>query len=285
MTYPFLFNLDRGNLEAWLFMALVVFIYYYRREKYFVSMIFLSFAIAFKLYPALLMLLFIFDKKYKYAIYTCILTFLLSVISAFLFQGGLMASLKGLGASLSSFNSGALRYQGLQHNTSIFAPLKLVYDYILLSKDAFTVSNQKTFYNAYFLFALLLFALLLFFLFKYKLAFWKKVALLVLSFITLPQVSYDYKLINLFIPVVLFIGSEEKSKFTVYYAIIFGLLLIPKDYYFIVADVSISSIINPLLNSLLIMMILFEAARSGEKISAIRNPREKASMIYKNELE
>jgi hypothetical protein len=96
--------------------------------------------------------------------------------------------------------------------------------------------------------------------YRYKLTLWKKVTILVLSFIVLPQISFDYKLVSLTIPLMLFIGSDEQSKYNVHFSILFGLLLIPKDYFMIVSDVSISIIINPLLIFILLCLIFIDSA-------------------------
>ena len=280
MAYPFLYTLDRGNFETWVFITMVLFIYFYRTGKFFLSVLFLSMSIALKAYPATLLILFVIDKRYWLVVFTCASALLISVLSASVFHGGLMASIKGLGASLSDFNSGALLYQGLQHNTSFFAPLKLLYDHILLNMSAFSIENGKLFFNVYYLFAIVFFGIELFFIFRYKMAFWKTIALLVLSFISLPQVAFDYKLISLFIPLILFIQSEERSRYVVYYSILFGLLLIPKDYYILVADVSISSVINPILIAFMIGLICFEAARSGKRLQFFGvNRKESVQLI------
>jgi hypothetical protein len=70
--------------------------------------------------------------------------------------------------------------------------------------------------------------------------------------LVLPQLSGDYKLIHLFIPLFLFFNAQKSSRLDWLYALMFGLLLIPKDYYWFgkvisdngTHDISISMIIN-----------------------------------------
>ena len=88
--------------------------------------------------------------------------------------------------------------------------------------------------------------------------FWKRVALLTISTILLPQVSFDYKLIHLFIPLMLFINYSKSSKFDIPYAVMFGLLLIPKDYYIITQDVSIAVLLNPLIMMMTACTIIYD---------------------------
>ena len=86
---------------------------------------------------------------------------------------------------------------------------------------------------------------------------WKKIMLLVSAALLLPHVSADYKLIYIFIPMYIFINLEKKSRFDLFYAVMFGLLLIPKDYYLfskIVSDSTYSDIsIAVVLNILIIL--------------------------------
>jgi hypothetical protein len=60
--------------------------------------------------------------------------------------------------------------------------------------------------------------------------FWKKVLLLVVAMNLLPQVSADYKMLHIFVPLFLFVNQDLPEKSDLLYAILFGLLLIPKDY-------------------------------------------------------
>ena len=52
LSYPILFTVDRGNLEILVFLFLVLFLNYYQKGDNVKSVIFLSLAIAMKLYPA-----------------------------------------------------------------------------------------------------------------------------------------------------------------------------------------------------------------------------------------
>jgi len=285
MSYPFLFVVDRGNLEVWVFIVLALFMNSYLNGKYFLSILFLSMAISFKLYPAILILLFIIDKKYKYAFYACLATFIMSMASAALLKGGVNATIQGLKGGLSGVSSLMLYgYHGVQHNTSFFAPMRILFDFILIRKDVYTYENDLSFYNAYYLFAAVILLVVGGFLFTYKISLWKKVCLLVLLFISLPQISFDYKLVNLFLPLILFIKSEEETKFTPYYALIFGLLLIPKDYYVIAVDVTTAVIINPLLMLSMIILILTETFRTGKKLKDLKKVKISAPLTGKKRI-
>lgn len=100
----------------------------------------------------------------------------------------------------------------------------------------------------YLFFTLILFALLALFILKEK-VLWKKIALLVIAIDLLPYTSSDYKLIHLLIPLFLYVNTSTKSRLDVVYAVLFGLLLIPKDYAYLTGDpyLRLSYVLNPLL--------------------------------------
>ncbi len=61
---------------------------------------------------------------------------------------------------------------------------------------------------------------------------WKKVFLTISLFLLFPLSSADYRLIFIFIPLFMFVNEKEVSGYDLFYALIFALLLIPKNYYF-----------------------------------------------------
>jgi hypothetical protein len=95
---------------------------------------------------------------------------------------------------------------------------------------------------------------------------WKKVMILVSAALLLPHASADYKLIYIFIPMLLFINSAKKSRFDLFYIIMFGLLLIPKDYYLFpkiisdsgYSDISIAVVLNIFIILAMIAVIIKE---------------------------
>jgi hypothetical protein len=86
----------------------------------------------------------------------------------------------------------------------------------------------------------------------------------VIAMLLFPQVSADYKLIHIFIPLFLFINAPKPDRLDWVYVILFGLLLIPKDYYLLskvfsdagVADISISMIVNYIVLIAMLLLII-----------------------------
>lgn len=260
MSYPILFVIDRGNVEIWLFLSLLMFVNFYAKEKIILSILFLSIAISMKLYPAVFGLIFLFDKKYKEIFYTSITTISITLISMVFLKGGVFNSINGLTKCLAEFNRSYIHdLHGIQHNISLFAPLKFVF-YQLAKKYSSIASLENIFNTGYFILAILIFGIVSFFLFKYKHQYSNKISLLLLSSLVLPQISFDYKLINLYIPLLLFIKKDEKSKYDFPYSILYGMLLIPKDYLFIEKDISIAIFFNPILILILMGIMIYESS-------------------------
>ena len=93
LTYPFLFVVDRANIEAFVFIFLYLFISFYRKQRTIISIIFLSFAISMKLFPAVFLVLLLSDKKYKEAIYTVLLVMIISICGYLSYNGELIQNI------------------------------------------------------------------------------------------------------------------------------------------------------------------------------------------------
>jgi hypothetical protein len=105
---------------------------------------------------------------------------------------------------------------------------------------------------------LIAFALISLFIVLKEKEFWKRVSLLVFMMLLLPQVTFDYKMIHLYIALMLFLNSHKQSQHDMLYAILFGLILIPKDYLIIQPDISIAVFLNPLLMLMIAGTILLD---------------------------
>jgi len=250
LSYPILFTVDRGNLEILVFLFLLLFVNYYQKGDNVKSVIFLSLAIAMKLYPGVFVVLFCADKKYKNIIYTGVLVLALSVFSAAVLEGGVQASLQGLQNNLGLFKEAYMRsVMGLHFNTSLYGAITI------LGKKFTFLSIVIKYYTVL---ALIAFALISLFIVLKEKEFWKRVSLLVFMMLLLPQVTFDYKMIHLYIALMLFLNSHKQSQHDMLYAMLFGLILIPKDYLIIQPDISVAVFLNPLLMLMIAGTILLD---------------------------
>lgn len=260
LTYPFLFIVDRANIEVFVFIFLYLFIFFYRKQKTIISIIFLSCAIAMKLFPAVFLILLLSDKKYKEAIYTILLVMIISICGYLSYDGNLIENIRSHLAGLNFYGMVySIGNEGLYFGNSLWGPVKLM---IIGSGIKCTPALATKVYS---ISVLILFAFIsAYIIFKEKI-FWKKIALLVFSMNLFPFVSADYKLIHLFLPLFLFINNDNKDRFDWLYSILFGLLLIPKAYvyYRVNPEITSSIIISPLLMAFFTIMIAFQGLRAS----------------------
>ncbi len=260
LTYPFLFVVDRANIEVFVFIFLYMFIHFYRMQKILLSIVFLSCAISMKLFPAVFVILLLSDRKYKEAVYTCFLVMLISTIGYFSYDGNMVENIR---AHMTTLNFYSMAYsignEGLYFGNSLWGPVKLM---IIGSGIKCTPALATKVYS---ISVMILFAIIsVYIIFKEKI-FWKKIALLVFSMNLFPFVSGDYKLIHIFLPLFLFINDENKNRFDWLYAVLFGLLMVPKAYvhYPLNPEITSSLIISPLLMVFFTIVIVFQGLSAG----------------------
>lgn len=240
LTYPFLFSLNRANYEVIVFLLIALFIFYYTKNRMLLSILFLSSAIAMKPFPAVLIVILLADKKYKEIAYTLLIVSVLTICSYLSFKGDLYSNVTQHMDALHKYNADyAIGNAGLGYGNSLFGAIKIFI--ALIYPDGYKMIINKIF-SLYTLLSFIVFGLISLYIILIKSELWKRVTLLILCMNLLPHVSADYKLINLFVPIFLFINAKEKYVYDMHYCIIFGLLLIPKSYYFFAFDPSLEII-------------------------------------------
>lgn len=259
-TYPFIFCVARGNLEMIVLLFVFVFVFYYRCNMYLIAAAFLSCAIAMKLYPGVLGVLLLKKRQYKASALTAALTLALTLISASIFPGGVAKTAELLKNNLEIFREEyILDTSAIYFSSSYFTAFKF---YLRVGNYDFlpTVTNILLPYR---ILCVFIFASTVFYVIRYEEVLWKQVALLSFNMILLPEVSYDYKLIHLLIPIGLFIRSApdrlNEDRLNV---ALFGLLLIPKAYAPVGFESTISLFLNPLLMTAIMVHIVWRRART-----------------------
>jgi hypothetical protein len=256
LSYPFLFALDRGNFEGLLSIILLAFILLFTQKNFFASAIILAFAISMKLLPIILLVLFVPEKKYREIVLCIAATILITFISLLFFRGGLVSNLDFL-LHTSNISSNyvfklftSIESNIIQRGVALLALIKIFYyETGLLPRIIY-----RHFSQAYLLLAGLIGLPVMLYVIFIEQEIWKRVTLLVFMLLILPTISADYKLLHIFLPLYLFINNKKASRLDLIYLISFGILLIPKDYYYFQKvitdapespnDVSISVVIN-----------------------------------------
>lgn len=254
LSYPFIFAIDRGNLECLVFVFLALFIYYYQRNNRFACTFWLSCAIAMKMAPVVFLVLFISEKRYRDAGRTIAMALLLTLLSLCTFRGGFVANAAYILRGANIGNSAVLSYvvgsnHMVQRGVSLFTAAKVVLNlthWIRFVDMALFLQRYKLLMGAGFV-------LLTIYILLVEMEAWQKVTLLTVAMLVFPHISSDYKLLHVYIPLYLLINTAKPSRRDLGYIVMFSLLLIPKDYYLLprissdsgVYDISIAVLLNP----------------------------------------
>lgn len=250
MTYPYLFSLERANLENLIFIFMALFVYFYNKKKDGPAILFLAAASAIKLYPLLFVTLYWADRKYVKSINVAALTAILTVVGLLVLKHSFVENYHDLTHALSGMkkNCTALPESCMQFNVGIWGELKLVYGQLFPGHD-----GLKKLMNIYMASAACLLGVSVFYVCFIESVLWRKLIVLVACILVLPIVSNDYKLIHLFLPIALFMHDRPRS-YDMLYAITLSALLIPKNYYLYAHNVSIGCYLN---TALLLLMLTF----------------------------
>lgn len=272
ISFPFLFLIDRGNVEATVYVFVLLFIYFYRKTKFTASAVFLAMAISCKFFPVIFSIIYLKDKKYK-EFFKVVAFSLIFTLGSFLL---LKCDLQMLINNLSFFNKNYfVGNWGLPFSHSLHTLVKAILaffnQYNILSANQ--VKNIVNFEISIYTYVVLFFiAILAIYTIVFEKVTWRIITLLTIGMLLFANVSFDYRLIYLMIPIMLFIISNEKltNKSNIFYGILFGLMLIPKNYYitdFSFSTANIGGIINPLLFIIMIVAIMKDGLK-GKNIAA-----------------
>ncbi len=280
MTYPVLWELDRSNFEGLTFLLMAAGAALIGRGKYNWAAVPLALAIAMKGYPAIFLGLYLPVRRYREAVAAGALSVIVCLVCFAGMQGGILQNILALKANLYFFldyyvfsGAGAA---GARMNCSPFALLGL-----LNSNPAF-IKHALTYYNA---FTLVAGAFVFWLVAVRKMQRWKLEYLLAAAGILLAPISYDYKLLVLFIPLASFLSSARREPRDTFYCASFGAMLIPKDYLFlgnhisVSYGVSISSFLEPLILTVTTVLIIREvlSGNASTEVSEI-NPKKNEAL-------
>jgi dolichol-phosphate mannosyltransferase len=270
LNYPTLFTFDRGNLEGLTFIFLLLFMFFFEREEYATSTIFIAFATASKLFPGVFLLLYLSKKKYREFAFSVFLTGLLTVAPLLAFRGGLANNfdylLRGENLNIPSFAVFIGDNNIVQRGVTLFTLSKI----IMVESGAMASTNMQYFLRTYIVVAMGIFSAVAAYVLFVETELWKQITVLTIAMLILPQFSADYRLIYIFIPLLLYLNIDRRPHLDIAYLIVFGLLLIPKSYFFLTkivsdsgtSDISIAVILNPLLMILICTMIVGSGIRN-----------------------
>jgi hypothetical protein len=252
---PVLFLIDRANVEGLLFLFLAGALLAYRHERFYVAAVLIAIPAAMKGSAGIFWLLFVFDGQIR-ALLVSVATFTFGTFGTLLvLPGSFSANVNGLQTALDGLltatSEGTL---GLRHSAS----LKAAFSGLGRWEEKFNFFVVNYAFVALAVLVAVTLALLL-----VRPVLWQRVALLSAAMILVPSVSYEYRMIHVYLPLLLFLTVSERRRTDALYVALFGLLLIPKGLPILYADVNVGTVINPLLLLALMAAVVIDAARTG----------------------
>ncbi len=247
LSYPVLFAVDRGNLELLVFVCLGGFFYsLYVRGSWWVAAIFLGAAIALKLYPATLLVLLLAERRFRATVLSVLVALGLTVGSTIMIALlGHVSVATVLQENIEYLNRFQHQYvlngEGIQHGHSLWGLFRL--PWFLAGSPI--VGWQMALYGGFA--AIVTLAIAAYSVFR-ETERWKRVLYAVALALLLPFSSSDYTLLWMYFPLVFFINGRRISSHDTAFVALFGLLMIPLDYWYLAPaeGVSTSVILYPL---------------------------------------
>lgn len=283
LTYPVLFALDRGNFEMYVFLLVWAFAVFYHSRAKVLCLLPLALAIAIKPFPVVFLVLLLADSRYRDTAVVLGVAAVLTVLGLVLFDGGLAANVARYQKCM------AYQYQtwvisgdgnGILFQTTLWSLIQVFvigYQKVHGACTAQDISQGLACLSKYYIAGTgVVFCLVAVFVLRAEKVLWRRVAVLTVAMNLLPQVSADYRLLYLLIPLFLFVNSPEgqrDGKLRWVYAVIFGLLLIPKNYGhlpWIHPWANLGVVINPLLMLALGVLIVCETLAGRRRDRRLR---------------
>lgn len=249
-SYPFIFAIDRGNLDAIITSLIMLSLYFVNTASNYKAAIMIGLAGSLKGYPLIFIFYFYKEKDYR-SVFISLGTFtLLTAIGLILFKGNVHDNLMLFLDALKKFKQIYIIGNGSMHFCSD------LYNGIKIANYKFHFfHNTEIFYKNYLVASTITSIFLLIFIIKRNLSMGNTIALLSLIGVFYPAVANDYKLMLLY-PALFYLLKEDSPKLKIS-IILIGLLIIPKNYYVLASIVNIGTLINPIIFIVLLISIIY----------------------------
>ena len=258
MTYPILFAVDRTNFDMLICTLIFLFVILYKSNKFIWSTVFLGMATAIKPFTGLFILIYLYDKKYKEALIFLINILLLTVLSLSVFKDALVFEtqkfLKEIFAAGQLITGGSIS----RFASDLYNLVSILSNYTnsLFGREIIILSNEK-YKLVYSILSIIIFIFFVLYLWIRRQPLWKTLLILSCLIVLLPYVTYDYRITYLFPPMVLFLKKNDQESFDFPITILWGILLIPKNYPVFGWEQNIGMLLNPILLLLIMLFTLF----------------------------
>lgn len=262
LTYPFLFTIDRANVELILIVLILLWLWFRKKGCDVLASLCLGLAGAAKIYPFLFLLPDLVELRFRRLILTSVTAVLFSVCGLLILGDSFVATAKLLSTNLSHFHSHYIfERAGIAFSVSLLSCITALW--ISVGSALFSSPPPLEWLPIDYWPVLVYAGLALMLIGAWYLRHedeWKSVFVAVSAMVLLPPVSFDYKLLHLLIPLLMFLQAPP-SRDDRLISSLFVLLLVPKAYFFLFDWTSVSVVINPIL-ILVMLWVLFRSKGS-----------------------
>lgn len=280
--------LERGNIIIYAFIFTFLFVLLYKQENKSlksISYICLAIAVNIKYYPAVFGLL-LLEKKDWYGILKCFISFIIIFLFSYFLVNKSPVSSNSFGVLSSIKNSLVAIYDNIINgftwgeqtssygsgmNYSIVNLCRVTYLYILkfMHSDINDFTNIEMYYvdhsSLYQIITYLIFAIGIFSFF-FNNEKWKKLAVPAFLCFYIPPTSWTYVLLFMIIPFLEFMNKRQETLFdmlySVIYAFIFALLIIPYQLFIIPYSITGSFLLQLVLLLIMYLSLFFSASQN-----------------------
>ncbi|QMV17654.1 DUF2029 domain-containing protein [Granulicella sp. 5B5] len=205
-SFPLIILIQRANIELILWLLIALGLILYRRNLAIPAAILFGLAAAIKLYPILLLGLFLTHRQHRRAFFIGLATAAVALIAATTYTGPtFLIAAHGFTTGLGNFQNHYIDKAGsveVAFDHSLFSPFK----YIAFSNHTSPAPWRPLYYLLAGAFALLLFLRVR------TLPSLNRIVFLIAAMVCLPPVSFTYTLVHLYVPVLLLLTAIAASR-------------------------------------------------------------------------
>jgi hypothetical protein len=263
LSYPVLFALQLGNIELVMFILLAAFVYLHYQRGSDWAWLPLSLAVASKFWYAVFIVVLVWDRRWREAVYCALVA-----VAANLGSAIILARLSGFTVAQVLHNAAStlgdfVRINAdlmvlVQHGHTVWGAIQVVDMWL-----GFPLARNLHISTLYAPLAIAVFALVAVRLDRVRRPPWLGFTALLVCGMLLPYQGHDYTAVHLFLPLALLGARGLGVKRGTLIAVLFGLMLVPMSYGVIVFDVTASVLIYPVVLVALLITVVRLAPESA----------------------
>jgi len=265
-SYPFIFCIDRGNIEFTVMWLICEFAYRFRRRSYATGIAYLVSAICMKVYPAVFLAMLLPRVRWRLLVFSVVGAFAITVASMSLFTGTFTDNISQWRTQAALFTTNyVIGNAGMGGTASLWNAVKVV----VIQQHIYDLNHDPThavkdfagylrhLLRWYSIGIVLTSMYLTYHVVVVETSYWRRVALLNLLIVLATPAGAEYKLVHAITSLVCLIATAERRSGDWAAVGLITLALMPKKYFYFpliitdsgLPDCSLSVLINPLLLS------------------------------------